>query len=151
MPLVLKMPGFWLKKGSEYTRVVNMPLVLKMPGFWIYQGSEYATGSEVAKVLNKQGFWICQGYTGFWICLNMSACMCLHMAEYAEICMNMPKSAWMAFALYFPLWSTYLFQRLHKTRSFSLKDNVFLEIQNLIFPIVALILFVFFQTKYFRK
>ena len=39
----------------------------------------------------------------------------------------------------------YLFQRLHKTRSFSLKENkaVFLETQNLIFDIVAAILFGF--------
>ena len=74
-----------------------------MPGFWIYQGSEYATGSEFAKVLNVPGFWIYQRYTGFWICLNISGCICLDMSEYAEIWMNMPKFAWMAFVLYFPI------------------------------------------------
>ena len=54
---------------------------------------------------------------------------CLDISEYVDICVNMPKSAWMAFALYFPilihclLERMYIFQRLHKTRSFSLKEN----------------------------
>ena len=40
----------------------------------------------------------------------------------------------------------YLFQRLHKTKSFSLRENdaVFLETQNLIFSIAAVILFGFY-------
>ena len=59
-----------------------------MPGFWIYQGSEYATGSEFAKVLNVPGFWIYQRYTGLWICLNISGCICLDMSEYAQICLD---------------------------------------------------------------
>ena len=28
---------------------------------------------------------------------------CLDIPEYADICVNKPKSAWMAFALYFPI------------------------------------------------
>ena len=98
MPLVLNMPGFWTNQG-----------VLNKPGFWIYQGSEYASGYEFARVLNTRlvlnlpGFWICQGYTGFWICLIMSGWICLDMSEYAGICVNMPKSAWIAFVLYIPI------------------------------------------------
>ena len=66
----------------------------------------------------------------------------MNMSEYAYICVNMAKSAWMAFTLYFPIviplptWTrAYLFQHLHKTRSFSLKENnaVLLETQTLIF------------------
>ena len=117
---VLNITGFWIClwfwrcQGSKYTRVLNMTLVLKMSGFWKCQGSEYTKvlnkpgfwkcqGPEFAKVLNIPGFWICQGYTGFWICLIMSGCICLDMSEYAEICMNMPKSGWVAFVLYFAI------------------------------------------------
>ena len=67
------------------------------------------------------------------------------MSEYAEICVNVPKSAWMAFVLLQhcnPLcaWlSGYLFQCLYETRSYSLKEDkvVFLKRQILIFPIVG--------------
>ena len=92
---------FWICQSFEQTRV------LIKPGFWIYQVSEYASG--YARVLNRRlvlnlpGFWICQGYTGFWIYLIMSRWICLGMCEYAGICVNMPKSAWMAFVLYFPI------------------------------------------------
>ena len=70
-----------------------------------------------AKVLNIPRFWICQCYPGFWICLDMS--------EYAT----------MAFVLYFPIvilvylnawliiFESFFFQRLHKIRSFSVKEN----------------------------
>ena len=50
----------------------------------------------------------------------------LNMPEYAKICMNVPKSAWMAFVLFLycnPLstWMCgYLFQCLYKPRSYSL-------------------------------
>ena len=48
------------------------------------------------------------------------------MPEYARICVNMPKSTWMAFVLHFPC-------------GYSLKKNeaVFLKKQDLIFSIAA--------------
>ena len=91
---VLIMRAFWIYQSSEYASSSEDARVLIEKGFWICQGCEYAsgsedaTGSEVAKVLNKQGLWICQRYTGFWICLNMSACICLYMSGYAQICLN---------------------------------------------------------------
>ena len=87
-----------------------------MPGFWIYQGSEYASVSEFAKVLNKQG----SEYA--WLCLA-DAWICRYMREYAQIGPN-------GFSVIFPYFGTfstwtraYLFQRLHKTRNFSLKEK----------------------------
>ena len=86
---VLNISGFWIYQGSEYTKVLNMPPVLNLQGFWIYQGSEYV------RVTEDSGYaWIYQIISG-WICLDMSA--------YARICVNMPKSAWMGFVLYFPI------------------------------------------------
>ena len=82
-------------RGSEYTRVLNMS------GFWIYQGHEYASGSEYARVLNMLG--LTQGFEYASICLIMSGWICLDMSEYAGIWVNMPKSAWIAFVLYFPI------------------------------------------------
>ena len=93
--------------------------------FWIYQGSDY--------------FRVAQGSEYGWIFLIMSDWKSLDLSEYATICGNLPKSAWTAFVLYlFPhssalyTWTLgYLFQRLHTTRSFSLKQSeaVFLETQ----------------------
>ena len=80
---------FWIFQGFEETRVLNKP------GFWIYQGSEYASGSEFIRVT--------QGSEYAWICLIMFGWICLDMPEYAGICVNMPKSAWIAFVLYFPI------------------------------------------------
>ena len=142
MPLVLNTPGFWTSQGSEYTKVLNTSLVLNLPGFWICQG--------------YTGFWICLNMPDYlwlnmpeyaWICLNMSGWICLNMPEYTWICLNMPGYAWICltclngFCFIFPrcnplsTWRRgYLFQRLHKTRSFSLNENetVFLETHNLI-------------------
>ena len=101
---------FWIWQGFEQTRVLNKP------GFWIYQGSEYAPGYQFGRVLNTRpvlnlpGFWIRQGYGGFWICLIMSVWICLDMSEYAGICVNMPKSAWIAFVLYIPIVIPCLFE-----------------------------------------
>ena len=100
--------------GSEYPKVLNMPLVLNVPEFWIYQGSEYAS------VLNMPGFWICQAYTGSRICLNNTwiwlnmpdyVWIYLNMSVYTKICVSMPKSAWIDFALYFPI-SPFVLQSL---------------------------------------
>ena len=81
--------------------------------------------------------------------LNMSGYVRIsrNMHEYAQICLN-------GFCFIFPhsnplstLMRAYLFQRLHKTRSFSLKENedtkLFLETKNLNFSIVSVILFGF--------
>ena len=52
------------------------------------------------------------------------AWLCLIMREYAEIYVNMPKSAWMTFVLHFHiLMCGYLFQRVHETRSYGLKEH----------------------------
>ena len=94
------------------------------------------------------------GLTGFWICLNMPdyvwlnmhgyVWICQYMREYAQICLN-------GFCFIFPYcnalspWTrAYLFQRLHKTRSFHLKENdaVFLD-TNIDFSTVAVIIFGF--------
>ena len=83
-----------------------------MSGFWTNQGHEYVSGSEYARFLNKPGSWVSQvsEYTkvlntrlvlnlpGFWMYLNMP-----DMSEYAGIWVNMPKFAWIAFVLYFPI------------------------------------------------
>ena len=123
---------FRICQGFEQTRVLNKS------GLWIYQGSEYSSGSEFARVLNMSGLhrvlnmpdysWLCRAEYG-WICLNIPG--------YAWICLNLPE--WLLFYIS-PLnplstWRRgYLFQRLHKTRGFSLNENeaVFLERHNLI-------------------
>ena len=98
------------------------------------------------QALNMQGLhrvlnmpkcvWIVPEYA--WLCLNMP--------EYAWIYVNIPKSVWTVFALHFfhcnplsTLTRDYLFQRLRKTRSYSLKEHetVFLTRQDLIFLVVA--------------
>ena len=57
------------------------------------------------------------------------------MSEYAGMCVNMPKFAWMAFVLHFFIWFTipFLFERLQETRGYSLKEyeGIFLKRQNL--------------------
>ena len=92
---------FWICHGSEYTRALHMPLVLNIPWFWIYQG--------------------CTGYVN----LNYSS-TCLNMLEYVEICMNVPKYAWIILIPHcnpLSIWMCgYLFQCLYKARSFTLKD-----------------------------
>ena len=124
-PRVLNMRGFQICQGSKYTKALNMPLVLNLPRlWWINQASEYVT---LNRVLNMPEYaWLnMHGY--FWICQYLRA--------YAQICLN-------GFCFIFPYcnalspWTrAYLFQRLHKTRSFRLKENdaVFFETQTLIF------------------
>ena len=91
---VLNIPGFaicpWFSicQSSECTRIPNMP------EFWIYQCSEYAPGSQYCRVLNmpdSQYAWIIPEYMSdyAWIGPNIPG--------YVGICVNMPKSAWMAF------------------------------------------------------
>ena len=90
---VLDMPGFsiflcyWICKGCEYTRVLNMPV------FWIDQGSEYASGSGYIGVLNMAR--LCR-------VLDMPKYVWI-VYEYVGIYMNMPKFAWITFALRFPI------------------------------------------------
>ena len=74
---------------------------------------------------------------------------CLDISRYANICRYMPKSAWMAFALYFPIVIPSLLE--HVLTNFSVytklkvlvwrkNDAVLLETQKLIFSIAAVIL-----------
>ena len=114
---VLNTSGFWIYQGHEYASGSEYATVLNKPGFWISQGLEYTTVLNTRLVLNLPGFWIrvwfwiCQGseYVRVkqgsehaCICMIMSGWICLDMSEYAGICVNMPKSARMAFPLYFP-------------------------------------------------
>ena len=72
------------------------------------------------------------------------------MPEYAGICMDMPKSAWLTFVWHFPispfvlqffstLASGYLFELLQETRGNSLEEHeaVFFKRQSLIFSVAA--------------
>ena len=140
-----------------------MSLALNMPRIWIYQGSVYVFDFKYARVLNIAGFCICPW---FWICqgseytsvlnmlilprvLNMSefarmipeyAWLDLNMSKYAGICVNMPKSTWIAFVWHVPIVSPWLLECVvtYFNKVFSLKehDAVFMK-QNLIFSIVA--------------
>ena len=78
-------------------------------GFWIYKGFECASGSKYADVVNIPGFWkkkgseyarIVQDCEYAWKVLKYGQ-ICLNISEYPGICVNMPKSTWMAFILYF--------------------------------------------------
>ena len=115
---MLNMSVFWRYQGPEYASGSEYTRVLNKLGFWISQGSEYAKVLKMPLVLNMPlilnfpGFWICQGYTGFWICLNISDWIYLDLSEYAAICANMAKSAWMAFVLYFPIIIPSLLERV---------------------------------------
>ena len=82
--------------------------------------------------------------------------------EYVKICVNVPKFAWLAFVLFphcnpLSTWRVgYLFQCLHKTRSYSPKncEAAFLKRQNLIYSIVAgsvSFIFCFKLFEYFLK
>ena len=42
----------------------------------------------------------------------MSDWICLDLSEYAATCVNMPKSAWMAFVLHFPIVISFLLERV---------------------------------------
>ena len=76
--------------------------------FWIYHGSEYhrvTQGSEYALIIPEYA----------WLWLNMPT--------YACICVNKPRSTWMALVLHFPLVMHCLFERMvtffqtsHETR-----------------------------------
>ena len=125
---VLTKPGFWICQVSEYTKVLNTRLVMNLPGFWILIWFWICQGSEYVRVTQGSEYaWLCLAEYGYvWICWDMR--------EYAKICLN-------SLCFIFPhcnslstLRRGYLFQRFHKTRSFSLNENeaVFLEKHNLI-------------------
>ena len=90
-----------------YSRCLNKHWILNMPEFWIYwgpgwiyQGSEYVSDFECVRVLNIPCLWICQVIQGFeytWI-----------IPGYAWLCLNVPKSVWMAFDLHLPIIIPYL-------------------------------------------
>ena len=89
--------------------------------FWIYQGSEYARVTQGSQYTS-----ICQN--NFWSYQNMP--------EYAKICANVPKSAWIAFVLFahcnsLSTWTLgYLFYRKlevivwRNTRQLSWRDKI---------------------------
>ena len=150
--MVLNMSGFWIYQGDEYASGSEYARVLNKPGFWKSHFSEYTKVLNTCLVMNLPWFWIrvwfwifqsseyvrvTQGFA--WICLIMSGWICLDMSEYAGICVNMPKSAWITFLLYFPIVIpcplegvvTYfnVFTRLEvlvwmKMRLFSWRDNL---------------------------
>ena len=92
MPQVLHMAGFWIWRGSEYIRALNIPGLgicqgSNMPRFWICQGSEYTRAlkvpgfrlhqrSECSRVLNMPlvldmpGFWVCLWFWIYWVSEN---------------------------------------------------------------------------------
>ena len=83
-------------------------------------------GKHSAKVLNIPRCWICQCYTGFWTCLSMPDYTWLSMLGYVWICHNgfcfifphcNPINAWLT------IFECLIFQRLHKIRSFTVKEN----------------------------
>ena len=80
---ILNIPEFWLYRGSEYTRVLNLFLILNVLGFWIYHSSKYAG--------------VTQGFE-----------YVLIIPEYAWLCLNEPKSVWMAFVLHLLIVISYL-------------------------------------------
>ena len=67
---VLNMPGLFV-----YRAILNMLLILSMWGFWIYHSFKYVRVTQVCEYV-----WIISGYV--WLCLNV------------------PKSVWMAFVLH---------------------------------------------------
>ena len=95
---VLNIRGFRTYHSSEYARVLNMLLVLKMSEFWICHGSKYSR--------------VMQGFEYAWI-----------ITGYAWLCLNLPKSIWIAFVLHLPIVIPYLKEPW----------TVFLENENLIF------------------
>ena len=97
--------------------------------------SEYVSHSEYASVLNILQFWVCPGSEYSWIYLTDSW-ICLIMARYATIFVNMPKSAWMTFVLPFPIVTPCLLESVITYFDVYAKA-VFLKRQNLIFSLVA--------------
>ena len=93
MPLVLISTGFWLCfwfwmcQSFGDTRVLYMPLDLNMQRFWIYQSSEYRV----------------QNMHKYFLIIPEYAWFCLHISEYAETCVNMPKTARMLLFYIFPV------------------------------------------------
>ena len=114
---------------------LNMPLVLNMPGFRIYQ--------------DYTGFRICPNNSRIYVNMTDYVWICLNKPEYAGICVDMSKSAWMAFVLHFHIsllvlqsfsfWARgNLYECLHEICGYSLKEKMkLLKRLNLIFLIVA--------------
>ena len=129
-------------QSFRYTRVLNRPLVLNMLGFWIYQSSEMPGLHRVQTM--PESFLNIPDYV--W----MSEYAWIY--DYTGICLNMPKSAWMAFVLHFSTSSFvlqflfYFFEWLQETRGYNLKEHevVFLKRQNLIFFYRSWKYFIFF-------
>ena len=118
--------------GSEYTRVLNMPR------FWIYRGSECARVLNMALVLNMSGFGWCQDKKGpeyAWIIPEYPQ-ICLNILKYVKIGMDMPKSTCMDFALHvhiiIPCLLECMINFFNKSHSLKEHETVFLKRQNVI-------------------
>ena len=87
-------------QGSEYTRILNILKFWICLWFSIYQSSEYAR--------------LTHGPECIWI-----------ISEYAGICVNVPKSARIAFALHIPIVIPCLFKRVvtHFNKVSSLREH----------------------------
>ena len=79
---------FWKYWGLEYTRVVNILGFSICFRFWVCQGSGYTTVEYVRVTQGSEYAWIIPGYV--WLCLNL------------------PKSVWMAFVLHLLIVIPYL-------------------------------------------
>ena len=67
----------------------------------MYQGSDYASGSEYARVTQSSEYaWIFPENARI---IHGYALICLNKPEYTKTCVNIPKSAWMAFFYISPL------------------------------------------------
>ena len=85
-----------------HRRCLNKPWVLNIPEFSIHRGYEYTRVLNMFLVLNMSGFWIYHDseYARF-----------TQGFEYAWLCLNVPKSVWMAFVLHLPIVIPYLKDR----------------------------------------
>ena len=104
---------------------------LNIQGFWLCLWLWVCDGSEYARVTDGwKDSWI--GMSNSWICLNM--------LEYARICMNLPKTAWMAFYVLVPLLIFCLLERVvnYFNEVYGVKElGYFLEEKKLNFFYVA--------------
>ena len=135
-------------------RAVNAPEFWICLWFWICQGFEYTRVLNVSLVLSMSRFWICKGYTGFGISLDSPEWF-RNMPECAGICVNMPKTVWMAFYVFVPVLILFLRERVatYFNEIYIKEWGYFLEEKNLIFSVLAeCIWFVFcFRLKIFTS
>ena len=92
-----------------FHQVLSLPPVLNIPGCWI--GFCICLCSWCTRASDVPGFWIYQSYgharvtqrSEYAWAISEYAWLCLDMSKYAEICVNVAISAWIAFVLHFPI------------------------------------------------